>query len=78
MRAQSCLTLCNPKDCSLPGSSSMGFSRQEYWSGLSFPSHGDLSDPEIELMSLASPVLAGGFFTNCVTLLVLECNLVFL
>ena len=31
--------------CSLPGSSSMGFSRQEYWSGLPLPSPGDLPDP---------------------------------
>ena len=31
--AQSCPTLCDPMDCSLPGSSSMGFSRQEDWSG---------------------------------------------
>ena len=31
---QSCLTLRDPMDCSLPGSLSMGFSRQEYWSGL--------------------------------------------
>ena len=38
--AQSCLTLCDPLDCSLPGSSSMAFSRQEYWSGLPFPSPG--------------------------------------
>ena len=38
----------------------MGFSRQEYWSGLPFPSPGDLPDPGIELDSL---VLAGGFFT---------------
>ena len=35
--AQSCLTLCNSMDCSLPGSLSMGFSRQKYWSGLPFP-----------------------------------------
>ena len=34
---QSCLTLCNPMDCHLPGSSAMQFSRQEYWSGLPFP-----------------------------------------
>ena len=34
--AQSCPTLCDPMDSSLPGSSSMGFSRQEYWSGLPF------------------------------------------
>ena len=41
----SCLTLCDPMDCSLPGSSSMGLSRQEFWSGLPFPSPGDLPDP---------------------------------
>ena len=41
---------------------SMGFSRQEYWSGLPFPSPGDLSDPRIEPTSPASPALAGGFF----------------
>ena len=40
----SCLTLCNPKDYSLPGSSLYGISRQEYWSGLLFPSPGDLPD----------------------------------
>ena len=40
--AQSCPTLCNPRDFGLPGSLSMGFSRQEYWSGLPFPSPGDL------------------------------------
>ena len=42
----------------------MEFSRQEYWSGLSFLSPGNLRDPEIEPASLASPVLAGGFFTT--------------
>ena len=36
--AQSCPTLSDPMDCSLPGSLSMGFPRQEYWSGLSLPS----------------------------------------
>ena len=40
---------------------SMGCSRQEYWSGLPFPSPGDLPDPGIEH---ASPALAGGFFTT--------------
>ena len=47
---QSCLTLCDPMDCSLPGFSSlsMGFFRQEYWSGLPFPSSRDLPDPGIE------------------------------
>ena len=37
---QSCLTLCNPMDCSPPGSSVHGFPRQEYWSGLSCPPPG--------------------------------------
>ena len=43
---------------------SMGFSRQEYWSGLPFPSPRDLPDPGIELSSLKSPVLADRFFTT--------------
>ena len=41
---------------------SMGFPRQEYWSGVPFPPPGDLPDPEIEPTSLKSPALAGGFF----------------
>ena len=40
---------------------SMGFSRQEYWSGLPFPPPEDLPDPGIEP---ASPALAGGFFSH--------------
>ena len=40
---------------------SVGFSRQEYWSGLPFPLAGDLPDPGIES---ASPALAGGFLTT--------------
>ena len=35
---QSCPTLCDPIDGSPPGSPALGFSRQEYWSGLPFPS----------------------------------------
>ena len=46
---------------------SMGFSRQEYWSGLPGPPPGDLSDPEIKLGSLRSPSLAGVFFTTGAT-----------
>ena len=42
----------------------MGFSRQGYWSGLPFPSPGDLSDPGIEPASTVSPALAGVFFTS--------------
>ena len=41
----------------------MGFSRQEYWSGLPCPPPGDLPNPGIELESLISPALAGEFFT---------------
>ena len=51
--AQSCPTLCDPVDCSLQAPPSMGFSRQEYWSGLPFPSPGDLPDPGIEPRSPA-------------------------
>ena len=46
---------------------SMGFSRQEYWSGLPCPPPGDLPDPGIEPVSLMSPALAGGFFTTGAT-----------
>ena len=46
--AQLCLTLCDPADHSPPGSSFMGFSRQEYWSGYPFPSPRDLPDPGTE------------------------------
>ena len=40
---------------------SIGFSSQEYWSGLPFPPPGDLPDPGIEPTSLTSPALAGRF-----------------
>ena len=47
--AQSCPTLCDPMDCTARQALlSMGFSRQGYWSGLPFPSPGDLPDPEIK------------------------------
>ena len=49
---------------------SMGFPRQEYWSGLPFPSLGDLSDPGTELRSLALQAVSYipvGFFTNWAT-----------
>ena len=42
----------------------MEFSRQEYWSGLPFPTPGDLPDPGMEPGSLASLASAGGFFTT--------------
>ena len=46
---------------------SMGFSRQEYWSGLQFPPPGDLPNLGIEPASLESPALAGRFFTTSTT-----------
>ena len=46
---------------------SVGFSRQEYWRGVVFPSPGDLPDPGIEPASLTSPALAGRFFTTSAT-----------
>ena len=43
---------------------SMGFSRQQYWSGLPFPTPRDLPNPGIQPVSLASSALAGGFFNS--------------
>ena len=57
---QSCPTLCDPMDCSPPGSSIHRNLSQEYWSGLPFPPPEDLPDPGIKLASSALP---GGFFT---------------
>ena len=46
---------------------SIGFSKQEYWSGLSCPPPGGLPNPGIEPAPLMSPALAGGFFTTSAT-----------
>ena len=65
--AQCCLTLCDP----------MGFPRQEYSGGLPFPTAGYLPDPRIKPMSLASPELAGRFFTTVLSgkpLICLKCT----
>ena len=59
LTAQSCPTRCNPMDCNPSGS--MGFPRQECWSGLPFPSSGDLPESGIKTISLA---LAGRFLTT--------------
>ena len=45
----------------------MGFSRQEFWSGLPFPPPGDLPNPGTEPASLMFPALAGEFFTTGTT-----------
>ena len=60
---QSCLNV-TPWTVAHQAPLSMGFSRQEYWSGLPFPPPGDLPDPGIEPTSSASLALAGGFFTT--------------
>ena len=43
---------------------SMGFSRQDFWSGFPFPLPGDLPNPGTELASLVSPALAGRFLAT--------------
>ena len=60
-------TLCNPKDCSLPGSSVHGILQQEYWSGLSCPSPRDLSNPGIKPTSLTPAAFADRFSTTSAT-----------
>ena len=58
----SCIWLfCDPIDCSLPAPLSMEFLRQEYWSGLPFPSPGDHPAPGIKP---TSPALAGRLFAT--------------
>ena len=67
MCAQSCPTLCGRMDCSCQAPLSVESSRQEYWSGLVFPSPGNLPNPGIKPTSLVSPALASGFFTTSTT-----------
>ena len=62
------LILCYPMDCvARQAPLSMGFPRQEYWSGLPCPPPGDLPNPGIKCTSLMSPALAGGFFITSAT-----------
>ena len=58
---QLCLTLATPWTVAWQPSLSMGFPRQEYWSGFPFPPPEDLPHPGIKL---TSPALAGGFLTT--------------
>ena len=63
MRAQllqSCLTLCNPMDCSSPGSLVLGILQARYWSGLPCPPPGSLPHTRTEPSSPASPALQAG------------------
>ena len=63
--AQLCPTLNNLMNLALQAPLSMGFPRQEYWSGLLFPTSGDLPHPGIESVSLVAPALqAIVFFTT--------------
>ena len=64
VHAQSCLTLCDPVDCSPSSSSVRKFSRQEYRNGLPFPPPGDLPDPGTEPTSVFPHLCKGGFFTH--------------
>ena len=59
--AKLCQTLAKSWTVVCQAPLSMGFPRQKYWSGVPFPSPGDLPDPGIKL---ASPALARGFFTT--------------
>ena len=69
-----CPTLCSHMDCSPPGSSVHGIPRQEYWSGVPFPTPGDLpllqgilSTPRAQSHVSCVSCLGGGFFTISVT-----------
>ena len=61
---QLCPALCNPVDCSLPNSSVPGILQARILEWLPFPSPGDLPYPGIQPESLASPAMAGRFFTT--------------
>ena len=61
VRACSVMSDSTPQTVACQAPLSMGFSWQEYWSGLPFPPPGNLPDPGIEA---ASPALAGRFFTT--------------
>ena len=63
----SCPNLCDPRTAALQALLSMGFSGEEYWSGLPCPPPGILPDPESEPVSLMSLSLAGGLFTTSAT-----------
>ena len=61
------LTLCNPLDCSLPGSSVNGILQARILEWVATPSSRGLPSPGIELASLMSPALTTGFFTTNTT-----------
>ena len=64
---QSCLTLCDPVDSSLPGSSVHGILQARILEWIAFSSPGDLLGPGIKPVSFMPPALAGEFFTTSTT-----------
>ena len=68
---QSCRTVCDPVNCSPPGSSVHGILQVRILEWVTMPFSRDLPDPGIEPASLMSPVLAGRFFTTSATWAVL-------
>ena len=64
---QSCLTVGNPVDCSLPGSSVHGISQARILVWVAVSSPGDLPDPGMEPECLTSPAWAGRFFPTSAT-----------
>ena len=64
---QLCPTLCSSMDCSLPGSSVQGILQARILEWITMPSSRGSSRPRDEHASLASPALAGGFFTTSAT-----------
>ena len=62
--AQSCPTLCDPMDCSLPGSSVHGILQARILEWVAMPSSRGPSQPGIEPGSLSSPALVGRFFAT--------------
>ena len=61
---QSCPALCDPMDCSPPGSSDHGILQARILEWVAIPFSRDLPNPEMEPTSLMSPALAGRFFTT--------------
>ena len=64
LHVQTCPPLCYPIDCSPPGPSVHGISRQKYQSGLPFPSPGDLSNTGIKPESPVAPPMARNLLAN--------------
>ena len=65
--AKSCPILATPWTVAHQAPLTLGFPKREYWSGLPFPSPGDVPSLGIKLVSLESPALAGRILYHCVT-----------